>query len=356
MNDFLFKLKDRFTSLERDLLSYEIVVNIKSRAGGIHPILDLHFVKIVFGISLFIMALFFTWFVFWTPNSDFPVYSISTIEKGSHLKEIADQFENEKVVASSFWLKFFITLGGGERSVIAGDYYFSEPIGVFGVAKRILSGEFGLTPKKVFIPEGLNSKEMAKILSTSLIKFDSEEFIDEASQNEGYLFPDTYFFMLNVKPKEIVNMMRENFLKKTEDLKDDVKDFGKPMEDVVIMASIIEDEVKTIEDKRIVAGIFWKRLKMGMPLQADSTLRYVNGKASHELTKDELKEKDNPYNTYANKGLPPTPISNPGLDSIRAAIAPTNTKYLYFLSDKSGKIHYAATFEQHKRNREMYLN
>ncbi len=120
------------------------------------------------------------------------------------------------------------------------------------------------------------------------------------------------------------------------------------------MASILEDEANTLEDKRIIAGILWKRLKLKMPLQVDSTLRYTTGKSSGELTKADLSA-NNPYNTYVNKGLPPTPISNPGLDSIRAAITPTNTSYLYFLSDKNGNMHYAETFEEHKQNRINYL-
>ncbi len=353
LKDFL---KNKFLSLERNLLSYEVIVNIKSRAGGIHPLFDLHFVKIVLSIFFSSLFLLLLNLIFWQPSSSFPVFSISTIEPGSHLREIADQLEKDKVVVSSFWLKFFVIIGGGEKKVIAGDYYFSEPVSVFKVSNIILNGEFGLTPTKVSMPEGLNSKEMAKVLSTYLPKFDAEDFIEEAKKNEGYLFPDTYFLMKNAKPKDIIAMMRENFLKKTESLKEDLEKFGKPEREVIIMASILEDEVKTLEDKRIVSGILWKRLKMNMLLQVDSTLRYVSGKTSSELTKDELVDKDNPYNTYANKGLPPTPISNPGLDSIRAAMAPTNTKYLYFLSGKDGTMHYAATFEEHKRNRELYLN
>ena len=125
-------------------------------------------------------------------------------------------------------------------------------------------------------------------------------------------------------------------------------------EDIIIMASILENETRTPEDRRIVSGILWKRLKLGMPLQVDASFVYVNGKNTYELTANDLKI-DSPYNTYKYQGLPPGPIGNPGLDSILAALNPTTTKYLYFLSSLDGKMYYAQTFEQHKKNRELYL-
>jgi UPF0755 protein len=151
-------------------------------------------------------------------------------------------------------------------------------------------------------------------------------------------------------------MMRENFARQTEKYNDDILKFKKPLDEIIIMASIIEDEADgTLESKRIVSGILWKRLRLEMPLQVDAPFQYYNGKNSYTLTKDDLME-DHEYNTYTNKGLPPTAITNPGIDSIRAAITPTKTDYLYFLSDKKGNVYYAKTFEEHKRNRELHLN
>jgi len=348
-------IKDRLTWIENELLSYEIIVNVKSKAGEIHPVLDLHFFKILTLIILIISSIVLLYFTAWLPPQTFPNYSISTIEKGESLHEISEQLQAENTIQSSFWLKVLVTLAGGEKKIIAGDYYFSKPQNVFSIVRRLLSGEFGLTPIKIFIPEGLNSYEIAEVLSQTLIKFDKEKFISKAKGGEGYLFPDTYFFMPNEKADNIIAMMRENFLKNVESLESDIDKIGKPLNEIIIMASIIEDEVKAIEDKRIVAGILWKRLKMSMPLQVDATFKYYNGKTTYDLSKEDLEDKDNPYNTYANLGLPPTAISNPGLDSMRAAIAPTNTKYLYFLSDRNGNMHYATNFDGHKRNRELYL-
>ena len=120
------------------------------------------------------------------------------------------------------------------------------------------------------------------------------------------------------------------------------------------MASLLEEEARQTPTRRTVAGILWKRLDLGMPLQVDATLRYLLGKSSHELTREDL-EYDSPYNTYKDAGLPPGPISNPGLDAILAALRPVETAYLYFLTDSEGNIHYARTFEEHVANKAMYL-
>ena len=127
------------------------------------------------------------------------------------------------------------------------------------------------------------------------------------------------------------------------------------LKDIIIMASLVELEARTTESRKIIAGILWKRLSLGMPLQVDSVFLYINGKNTYELTTMDLKIKS-PYNTYLYKGLPRGPIGNPGLDALQSTVDPTKTKYLYFLSSHDGAMHYAKTFEEHKRNREKYLN
>jgi UPF0755 protein len=161
--------------------------------------------------------------------------------------------------------------------------------------------------------------------------------------------------MQNTKADDVILMMRENFAREIKKYEKDIALFKKPLEEIVIMASILEGEARTLEAKRIVAGILWKRIRINMPLQVDAVFKYYNGKNSYNLTKNDLKD-DHEYNTYTNKGLPPTAINNPGIDSIRAAITPTQTNYLYFLSDKSGNMHYAKTFEEHKANKDLYIN
>lgn len=351
INEFLTRLRVFESQFDSKLET----IGLKERAFKLHPLLAKNLVRIIESIVLIIIFFLLLYSVAWRAPRPFPEHILVTIESGEPLSQIATTFEDENVVRSSFWLKTFVSILGGERNVIAGDYYFPKASSVFGVLGMITKGEFGLSPIKTVVPEGLNSTEIAEVLGATLPKFDKENFIDEAKKSEGYLFPDTYFFMPNAKADDIIAMMHENFARKVNALKDDIDKFNKPLEEVVIMASIVEDEARTIETRRIIAGILWKRLKLKMPLQADATFKYINGKSSFDLTKEDLEDEDNPYNTYANKGLPPTPISNPGIDSIRATVAPTNTDYLFFLSDKNGVMHYAVDFEGHKRNRELYL-
>ena len=357
----LLKLK-QFILEKIEIIRLRIVIHPKViiwrlQLFGFHPFLGNHLLKImgVIAVIIFIFAGFYA--LSWRSPRPFPEQALVTIERGESLSQIADSFEQKGVVRSGFWLKTFIFILGGEKRVIAGDYYFPSAVNVFRVAKMIHNGEFGLITKKITIPEGTNSMETAKILEKELPTFKAENFVNEVLDNnyEGYLFPDTYFLMPNTKASDVILMMRENFTRQTEKYNKDILKFKKPLDEIVIMASIIEDEANgSLESKRIVSGILWKRLRLGMPLQVDAPFQYYNGKNSYTLTKDDLME-DHEYNTYTNKGLPPTAITNPGIDSIRAAIAPTQTEYLYFLSDKAGIVYYAKNFEEHKRHRELYL-
>jgi UPF0755 protein len=245
-------------------------------------------------------------------------------------------------------------LFAGEQKLVAGDYYFSRPISVYSVVSRLVKGNFDLDSIKVTIPEGLSMSQIAMNLSSKLKNFSVDDFMTYSPEKEGYLFPDTYFFMPDIKAGEVIDELQKNFEEKIETVQPTIDAFGKPEEDVIIMASILEEEARTPEDWQIISGILWKRIKIGMPLQVDSTLGYVTGKVSSELTTADLK-KDSPYNTYVYKGLPPTPICNPGIETITAAVTPTTTPYLYYLSDENGVIHYAATFAEHIRNRAKYL-
>lgn len=356
--NFWLKLKQKIALFyERDSSRVRLIV-WRDRVTKILLFLDNHFPRVISAVFL-LLILFATLYVFsWRSPRPFPVQALVTIERGESLSQIADAFKQKRVIRSSFWLKTFIVLWGGEKRVIAGDYYFPSATNVFRVATMLHKGEFGLIAKKITIPEGISSFEIAKILEKELPAFEAKDFVNEVIDNnyEGYLFPDTYFLNPNTKAGDVILMMRENFARKIKPYEADILKFKKPLNDIIIMASIIEDEASgTLESKRIVSGILWKRLRLEMPLQVDAPFQYYNGKNSYTLTKADLAE-NHPYNTYKNKGLPPSAIANPGLDSIRAAITPTSSSYLYFLSDKKGNLYYAKDFAGHKQNRELYLN
>lgn len=174
---------------------------------------------------------------------------------------------------------------------------------------------------RVTIPEGYNAQQIGSALE-KLGMFPAEDFVKFAEAEEGFLFPDTYEFYKNTTPERVALKMKENFEKKA----------GLVERDIVIMASILEEEAASVKDWKLISGILWKRLANNFPLQVDA----VPG-------------------TYLYLGLSPAPISNPGLEAIEAALHPTPSPYWYYLSDRQGNIHYAKTFEEHKLNKEKYL-
>lgn len=286
--------------------------------------------------------------------TNFPPNSVYTVEKGWGLSTLAIDLKNKNIIKSPFWFKAFSVLFGGPKGIMAGDYVLTEEDGTISLAWRFSHGEFDLVSVKVTLPEGLNVFEMGKIFSQNFKKITEADFIKLAGPDEGYLFPDTYLFLPNVTAEDVIAELKNNFVKKTEVIKAEILLFKKPLADIIKMASLVEEEARTEETRRIVADILWKRLALGMPLQVDSSFRYINGKGTKDLSLDDLKI-DSPYNSYLYKGLPPTPICNPGLNSIRATINPIKTDFLYFLSDQAGEMHYAKTFAEHLRNKERYL-
>lgn len=307
---------------------------------------------VIVAVSILIIFFIFIYGFYLQAPKTFPEHSLFPVLEGATLNQISQRLYNQGYILSPFWFKTVARILYGGSSIKAGDYFFSEPDNTFTIASRLASGNFGLEPEKITIPEGLNVFQMAEILSKQFPQFDPEGFVREAP--EGYLFPDTYFFLPNVKAREIVVAMKQNFDRQLVNVKEDVEKFGKPLEDVIKMASIVEEEARSFEVRQTIAGILWKRLKIGMPLQVDASFAYVNGKNSFTLTTEDLRE-DSPYNTYTNKGLPPTPITNPGLEAIQATVTPIETKYLYFLTDKNGVMRYAVDYEGHLKNRRLYL-
>jgi len=288
------------------------------------------------------------------PDS-FPKGTYFTISKGDGLSQIATSLLDANIIRSPFLFKAFVTISGNQKQLVSGAYDFEKSLNLFQVVYRIVAGEYGLTPVRVTIPEGSNVFEIANILKKYSKNFSEDEFIRIAGPHEGYLFPDTYYFLPSVSAEEVFEKLRDNFSKRIEVIRDETKAFNHSIDEVVKMASILEEEARTTTSRRIIAGILWKRLFIGMPLQVDAAFQYVNGKKdSADLTLDDLKI-DSPYNTYVYKGFPPTAITNPGLNSLFSAVTPIKTAYLYYLSDKKGEMHYARTFEEHVANKNRYL-
>ncbi|MDW8095343.1 MAG: endolytic transglycosylase MltG [Aquificaceae bacterium] len=243
----------------------------------------------------------------------------------------------------------------------AGEYEFEGILYPWTVYKKISKGEKKVY--KVTIPEGSDLYDIAKILESQLI-CSSEDFLKYALSEEtarkyslktknmeGFLFPDTYFFSKNTHPVRVIHEMHQNFLKKTKELREKLSEKNMTLESWVIIASMIEKETSKPEERPLVSAVIHNRIKKGMKLQIDPTVIYAlkrKGEWKGDLTLRHLRE-DDPYNTYYYYGLPPSPICNPGLESLKAALEPARVDYLYFVADGNGGHYFSRTLREHNR-------
>lgn len=254
------------------------------------------------------------------------------IPRGESISKITLDLENKNAVRNNFTLKVFIKLFNFGSGIKTGDYLIFKNSPVWVVAWQVTRGHHNIEPIKVTIREGLTNEEIASLLAEKIAGFRKDLFMSDVNDKQGYLFPDTYFFFPLDETDEIINKLSGNFNIRIEKLSSQIEKSHKSLKDIVIMASVLEGEAGGKEDIAMISGILWKRISVGMPLQVDID-----------------------KSTYMNKGLPVTPLSNPGLLSIEASLNPKNSPYLYYIHDKSGKVHFAMTFEEHKRNISNYL-
>jgi UPF0755 protein len=274
-----------------------------------------------------------------------------TIEQGSSVEEITRTLSEAGIIRSAFLFKLLVAVDGRSHLLKAGTYRFTEPISTVGVMHALINGTHADTDIVVTIPEGTKATDIARIVSDALPIISEAEFASLALPLEGYLFPDTYHLAPSMTAQDVIELLTTTFRERMPAVP---SGSGRTPDEIVTMASILEREGNSRETMGIIAGILWKRLEIGMPLQVDATLEYERGKGSRELSVDDL-ELDSPYNTYTRRGLPPTPIANPGSVALIAALEPTPSPYLYYLTGNDGIFYYAETFEEHKQNKEQYL-
>lgn len=278
--------------------------------------------------------LFFFYFLFFSIPKDFPVNEVFKVGQGDTLRSVSLELKQKNIIRSRLAFEAFVILYGGEKHLVFADYLFDEKLPVWKIARRISRGERNLAPVVVTIPEGFDAKQIADLFISKLDYFDKSKFLLKAE--EGHLFPDTYFFFTTANEDDVLKSLNDNFNKKITPLLPEFtnieKSTGRTKENIIVMASIVERESKGDVDREVISGILWKRIKLGIALQVDAF-----------------------PDTYKTKGLPKNPISNPGLESIRASMYPKNSPYLYYLHDKTGIIHYAKTFTEHRQNILKYL-
>lgn len=298
-----------------------------------------------------------------------------TVLSGLSVSDIGWLLKNKGIIRSATAFSLYARWHGAEESLQAGDFMLNSGMNVAEVVRALQRGfseESAIT-----IPEGFIVKDIDQLLSKKgLIKegdflgcaavcdLRAYEFLSVDSgiasiggQVEGYLFPETYFVVAEgFTAKNFIERLLTTFRERViVGLGSDLEASKRKLHEIVTMASLIEEETKTGAERPVVSGILWKRFDAGQGLGVDATIRYVLGKQTDAITAKDL-EVDSAYNLRKYRGLPPGPIANPGLASIKAAMHPEDSKYWYYLHGKDGVIRYAETNEEHNRNKALYLN
>ncbi|NCN87328.1 MAG: endolytic transglycosylase MltG [Candidatus Pacebacteria bacterium] len=291
-------------------------------------------------------------------NSDQTAEKQFVIPKGQSISKIGTRLKEEGFIKSDLIFKLVVKKEKLENKIQAGSFKLSPSMNLLEIAHSLTTGT---EDAWVTIQEGWRKEEIAEsIVRQGFEFFDKDEFLKLAKDDEGRLFPDTYLVPQQITAKQFYNLLINTFDKKISELEDDIDNSGKTLDEIIIMASLVEREGRGYENLRTVSGILWNRIEIGMALQVDATLQYSKGYSSIYKTwwgepTAQDKEVDSPYNTYQNAGLPPGPISNPGLDALEATINPIQSDYLYYIHDKSGQGHYATSYDGHLENINNYL-
>jgi len=314
-------------------------------------------------LTILILVIFigFGFVYWWWRDSIAPIAldNIITIDfnirSGDSVKEIASSLTKSGLIRSPMAFFIYVKLAGFEKKLQAGDFRLNTGMDMYKIMSELTHGT---TDIWITIPEGWRVEEIASKLNKDF-DIPESEFLKYAE--EGYMFPDSYLIPKEATAQAIVAIFKDNFVKKYQEINKKSDTNKLTLDEIVILASIVEREGKTDLDRPEIAGILINRLNNNWPLQVDATLQYVSGYQSSEktwwkknLTLDDKNLKSE-YNTYANTGLPPKPISNPGLSALKAVVNPNKSEYMFYLHDNGGNIHYARTIEEHNDNIKNFL-
>lgn len=321
---------------------------------------------ILFGFVAIVVLTIIWWLYFCLLASVNNSYEVKhfTVQSGQSITSIADNLKQEGFIKSAWGFKAWLKITG-KVIVQPGSYELSSSYNTPTVANIIASGD--TANATVTIPEGYTLKQIAKLLENKDISTE-EEFLKTTSNFppdyefskywkpnqtlEGFLFPDTYK-LIKGDVLTAVRVMLDNFgVKFKNDIKTDLGD--RDLYEILTIASMVEREAKTQEDREQITAVIYNRLDLGMKLDIDATVRYITSNWTDPISRTDLAI-DSPYNTRKYAGLPPGPICNPGLTSIKAALNPPSSDYYYYLTDLEGITHYSKTLQEHNQNKVEYL-
>ena len=309
------------------------------------------------------MLVYYAIILLW-PQSDIDDAVSISISKGSTLIDISAELYNKKVIKNRSSFILAVKMLGYEKDIPAGKFNIDNVSTNYSLVNKLINSVN--ISKKVTILEGWSIDEIAEKLHSSL-KIDKKSFLD-ASKNkalldkwdikstsfEGYLFPNTYQFAEDVSPIKIIDKMVSEYKKNvTKKMYDRMSKINLSENEVLTLASIIEGEAIYDSERPTISGVYHNRLKKGMRLQADPTIQYIIDDSPRRLLNKDLKLKS-PYNTYLNHGLPPGPINNPGLESIKAALYPEEIDFLYFVAKGDGYHTFSKTEKEHNKAKRAF--
>lgn len=302
-----------------------------------------------------ILALFVWW-----KNGQAPVNSkdisqkVFVIAKGSSIRTIGNDLKEQGLIRDPVVFFMYVKKNNYDYDVQAGSYKLSPSMNLGEIMETLRHGNIDIW---VTLPEGLRSEEIAEILQSKIPTYKTSWKTDLKTE-EGYLFPDTYLIPKAADITQVISILKNNFYSRIDSIglsKDDSR-----LSEIVIIASLIEREALGDAEKPLIASVIYNRLRDGMALDIDATLQYAKGESTNgkwwSVPTSSDRHIDSPYNTYQNPGIPPGPISNPGIKAIQAAMKPASSDYYYYIHDPKGIVHFARTFSEHNKNIQKYLN
>jgi UPF0755 protein len=313
-----------------------------------------------------ILLLFLFWYLgclFISPGNGTVVRNVS-FPPGSGIRKLANELKAGGVIRSSWHFVLLTRLRGEAHRLKAGEYRFSDDMTPDVILKKIVSGDVDY--RKFALPEGYSMYQAAELLEQKGF-FKKDEFLEKCCDKvflsrlglkensaEGYLYPATYNLMQGGGPEQLLEQMVNQFNKANpaEQQRSGSQQFSR--HEIVTMASIIEKEAVSASEKSIISSVFHNRLRIGMPLQSDPTAVYGVRSFTGKISKADILRPSS-YNTYLNKGLPPGPIGNPGLDAVQAAMNPAKTDYLYFVARQDGTHQFSRNLAEHNLAVRTYL-
>jgi UPF0755 protein len=322
--------------------------------------------EIVIMTIFFLAVLSVFYFTFFTPNYfDLAAPVRFEVKKGESFSQITNRLYDAHIIPGKMNFKIAGIIYGAQSRIRPARYYIPNGLSYLDLIEYFLNGKADyLKPVKLY--DGSSSKSYASRLRVELY-IDSVSFLNELKNKHlldslgihessfvGYLLPQEYDLYERSSPKEIISIMYKRFKTFINDtLKESISQRNSSLHTILTMASIVNGETNKKDEMARIAGVYYNRLKIGMKLQADPTIQYLQPNGSKTLTYDDLKI-NSPYNTYKYNGLPPGPIDNPGKNAILAAVYPEKHHYLYFVADGKGGHNFASTFSEHLKNVQLY--